>query len=202
MFFILPRESIAFLRRKLVGAEALLSVIKYLKSGCEIRALTFGLSQQSYFNTTLNFLPRLEYSPGYSRHSRISGKPFIFLDENLQRARNGTDLFILHAINHLNEEPRGSLWPANGCKRSKVINPRCRVSTLTRNITDRNSSPQHRKNDLIPFYHTCISLKGKHAAVGTVYPQCNGFNKVINLQKMSVDENLMTPVPGRRLLLQ
>lgn len=34
---------------------------------------------------------------------------------------------------------------------------------------------------------------GKHTAAHNVYPQCNGFNNVIKLQRMSLDEALMIP---------
>lgn len=93
-------------RRKLVGAETLHSLIKYLKSRCEIRAFTFELSQQRYFNTTVNVLRTLEYSPGYSRHSRTSRNPFF-----LYILRRSSDLFTLRLINHLNEEPTGGFEP-------------------------------------------------------------------------------------------
>lgn len=113
---LLPPERILHFPagEKLVGAETLHSLIKYLKSRCEIRAFTFELSQQRYFNTTVNVLRTLEYSPGYSRHSRTSGNPFfyIFLDGRLQpHTWRSSDLFTLRLINHLNEEPTGGFEP-------------------------------------------------------------------------------------------
>lgn len=88
-------------RRKLVGAETLHSLIKYLKSRCEIRAFTFELSQQRYFNTTVNVLRTLEYSPGYSRHSRTSRNPiFLHILRRSFTAAHVTELRFIHPAPH------------------------------------------------------------------------------------------------------
>lgn len=42
-----------------------------------------------------------------------------------------------------------------------------------------------------------MSQKRTNTAVYTLHSQCNEFNKVIKLQRVSLDENLMIPAPGK-----
>lgn len=153
------------------------------------------LSKQSYFTQAWLSSAAPKLLLDVPEIPEAAGGAFHMFGGEFTPARvNSTHIYSSCVPSIILMRSQRKLWPANGITRSEVINGCCHSSTLTKNITDWKHLQRDQSTNLIPFYHIYISLTGKHTAVYAKDPQWNAFEIVVKLQRMRLDENLMTPV--------